>query len=74
LGGRGRHIPEFKANLVYRVSSKKARTIQRNPVLKKANKQKNQPTNNNKKTKERETGHGQEERRGEKREREESLG
>jgi hypothetical protein len=34
LGGRGRWISEFKANLVYRVSSRTARTAQRNPVSK----------------------------------------
>jgi hypothetical protein len=32
LGGRGRRISEFEASLVYRVSSKTARAIQRNPV------------------------------------------
>jgi hypothetical protein len=32
MGGRGRWISEFKANLVYRVSSRTARAIQRNPV------------------------------------------
>jgi hypothetical protein len=32
LGGRGRQISEFMASLVYRVSSRKARAIQRNPV------------------------------------------
>jgi hypothetical protein len=37
LGGRGRSISEFKASLVYRVSSRTARTIQRNPVWKKKN-------------------------------------
>jgi hypothetical protein len=35
LGGRGRWVFEFKASLVYRVSSRTARAIQRNPVLKK---------------------------------------
>jgi hypothetical protein len=44
LGGRGRHISEFEASLVYRVSSRTARAIQRNPVSKqnktKQNKQK----------------------------------
>jgi hypothetical protein len=45
LGGRGRRISEFEASLVYRVSSRTARTIQRNPVSKnkkqnKTNKQK----------------------------------
>jgi hypothetical protein len=39
LGGRGRWISEFKASLVYKVSSRTARTIQRNPVSK-TNKQK----------------------------------
>jgi len=39
LGGRGRGISEFKASLVYRVSSRTARTTQRNPVLKNKNKQ-----------------------------------
>jgi hypothetical protein len=33
LGGRGRWISEFKASLVYRVSSRTARAIQRNLVL-----------------------------------------
>jgi hypothetical protein len=32
LGGRGRWISEFKASLVYIVSSRTARAIQRNPV------------------------------------------
>ena len=40
LGGRGRRISEFKASLVYKGSSRTARTIQRNPVLKNKNKQK----------------------------------
>jgi hypothetical protein len=39
LGGRGRRISEFKASLVYRVSSRSAGDTQRNPVLK--NKEKN---------------------------------
>jgi hypothetical protein len=34
LGGRGRQISEFKASLVYRVSSRTAKAIQRNPVSK----------------------------------------
>jgi hypothetical protein len=34
LGGRGRRISEFEASLVYRVSSRTARAIQRNPVSK----------------------------------------
>ena len=34
MGGRGRQITEFKASLLYRVSSRTARAIQGNPVLK----------------------------------------
>jgi hypothetical protein len=44
LGGRGRWISEFEASLVYKVSSRTARTIQRNPVSKKQ-KTKNKKTN-----------------------------
>jgi hypothetical protein len=33
-GGRGRQIYEFKASLVYKVSSRTARATQRNPVSK----------------------------------------
>jgi hypothetical protein len=40
VGGRGRRISEFEASLVYRVSSRTARAIQRNPVSK--NKKKKQ--------------------------------
>jgi hypothetical protein len=40
LGGRGRQISEFKASLVYRVSSRTVRAIQRNPVSKKKQKKK----------------------------------
>jgi hypothetical protein len=39
LGGRGRWISEFKANLVYKVSSRTARATQRNPVSKNKTKQ-----------------------------------
>jgi ribosomal protein L13E len=42
LGGRGRWISEFEASLVYRVSSRTARAIQTNSVLK------NQKTKQNK--------------------------
>ena len=34
-GGRGRRISELEASLVYKVSSRAARAIQRNPVWKK---------------------------------------
>jgi hypothetical protein len=50
LGGRGRWISEFEASLVYKVSSRTARAIQRNPVSKnnkQTNKQKNQQNKNN---------------------------
>jgi hypothetical protein len=53
LGGRGRQISEFEASLVYKVSSRTARAIQRNPVSKpkpkpkqKTNKQTNKQTKN----------------------------
>jgi hypothetical protein len=47
LGGRGRQISEFKASPVYKVSSRTARAIQRNPVSKKT--KQNKTNNNNKK-------------------------
>jgi hypothetical protein len=40
LGGRGKRISEFEASLVYRVSSRIARTTQRNPVSKNQKKKK----------------------------------
>jgi hypothetical protein len=46
LGSRGRQISEFEASLVYRASSRTARTAQRNPVSKQ-----NKTKNKNKKTK-----------------------
>jgi hypothetical protein len=45
LGGRGRRISEFEASLVYRVSSRTARAIQKNSVSKnqtKTNKKKSE--------------------------------
>jgi hypothetical protein len=60
LGGRDRWISEFKASLVYRVSSMIARAIQRDPVWKnqtktkqnkkkqKQKQKKNKKTNNKK--------------------------
>jgi hypothetical protein len=50
LGGRGRQISEFEANLVYKVSSKTARAIQRNSVSKNKTKQ-NKTEQQQKKTK-----------------------
>jgi len=35
LGSRGRQISEFEVSLVYGVSSRTARAIQRNPISKK---------------------------------------
>jgi hypothetical protein len=40
LGGRGSQISEFKANLVYKVSSRTARATQRNHVSGKKKKKK----------------------------------
>ena len=34
MGGRGRRNAEFEASLIYKVSSRTARTIKRNPVSK----------------------------------------
>jgi hypothetical protein len=39
LLGRGRWISEFEATLVYKVSSRTARAIQRNPVSKEREKE-----------------------------------
>jgi hypothetical protein len=44
LGGRGRQISEFQGSLVYKVSSRTARDIQRNPVSKKPKKKKKKKT------------------------------
>ena len=40
MGGRGRWISEFEASLVYKVSYRTARAIQRNPVSKNQKKKK----------------------------------
>jgi hypothetical protein len=48
LGGRGRQISEFKASLVYRVSSRTARATQRNLSQKKNKKQKTKQNKTNK--------------------------
>jgi hypothetical protein len=42
LGGRGRRISEFKASLVYKVSSRTARATQRNPASKNQKQQQQQ--------------------------------
>jgi hypothetical protein len=52
LGGRGRQISEFEASLVYKVRSRTARVIQRNPVSKKTkNKKQKTKTKTNKQKK-----------------------
>jgi hypothetical protein len=53
LGGRGRQISEFEAGLVYKVSSRTTRAIQRNSTSKKQKPEKQQQKNqnNNNKTK-----------------------
>jgi hypothetical protein len=50
LGGRGRRISEFEANLVYRESCRTARATQRSPVLKNKNKNKSKATTTTTKT------------------------
>jgi hypothetical protein len=50
LGGRGRWISEFEANLVYTVSSRIARATQRNPVSKNKNKTKTKTKQNKNQT------------------------
>jgi hypothetical protein len=56
LGGRGRQISEFEASLVYKVSSRTVRTIQRNPVSQNKTKQNKKQTNRTKnKTKQKKT-------------------
>jgi hypothetical protein len=51
LGGRGRQISEFKVSLVYKVSSRTARAVQRNPVSKNQNQTKPNQTKPNKQKK-----------------------
>jgi hypothetical protein len=51
LGGKDRQISELEARLVYRLSSRTARAIWRNPVLK--NKTKQQPKQNKQTNKQR---------------------
>jgi hypothetical protein len=54
MSGKGRWISEFEASLVYRVSSRTARDIQRNPVSKKTKQNKTKNKNKNKKEREKE--------------------
>jgi hypothetical protein len=46
LRSDGRRISEFKASLIYRVSSRTARATQRNPVLKNQKKRKKKKESN----------------------------
>jgi hypothetical protein len=54
LGGRSRRISEFKASLVYRVSSRTVSTIQSNPVSRKRKKKKKEKEEKEKKERKRE--------------------
>jgi hypothetical protein len=51
LGGRGKQISDFEASLVYKVSFRTARDIQRNPVSKNKQTNKHNQKNQNKQTK-----------------------
>jgi hypothetical protein len=51
LGGRDKRISEYEASLVYRVSSRTARAIQRNPDLKTKTKTKTKTERKEKKRK-----------------------
>jgi hypothetical protein len=57
LGGRGRHISEFEANLVYKESSRTTRVIQRNPVLKNKKNNKKRKKRKKNKTKQKNSKH-----------------
>jgi hypothetical protein len=60
LGGRGRRISKFKASLVYKMSSRTARAVQRNPV---SNKTKQNKTPKKTKTKTKNPGDSSRERK-----------
>jgi hypothetical protein len=51
MGGRGRRISEFKAILVYRVSSRTARTTQRNSFSKERERERDRQTDKPEKNK-----------------------
>jgi hypothetical protein len=71
LGDRGRWISEFEASLVYRVSSRTARAIQRNPVSgKKRKKRKKERREKERKGKERKGKERKEKKRKEKKRKE----
>jgi hypothetical protein len=52
LVGRGRRTSDFEASLVYRVSSRRVRAAQRNPVQKKKKKKKEKKERKKEKKKE----------------------
>jgi hypothetical protein len=54
LGGESRQISEFEASLVYKVSSRTARAIQRNPVLRKTKPNQTKPNQQRERERERE--------------------
>jgi hypothetical protein len=54
LGGRGKQISEFEASLIYTVSSRTARTTQRNPVSEKKKKKKGEEEGEEEKAKKKE--------------------
>jgi hypothetical protein len=56
LGGRGRRISEFKASLVYKVSSRTAKATQRNPVSQKTKQKKKKTKNKKRKRKKKKRG------------------
>ena len=62
LGRHWQGISEFKASLVYRVSSRTARAVQRNPASKKKKKKKEKIKKKNKKRKKRKEREGGRER------------
>jgi hypothetical protein len=51
VGGRGRRISELEASLVYKVSSRTAEAIKRNPVSKKTKQKQKQKTKKERKNK-----------------------
>jgi hypothetical protein len=57
MGGRGRQISELEASLVYKMSSRTAKAIQRNPVSEKQ-KQKTNKKKQNKTNKQKKNTHG----------------
>jgi hypothetical protein len=57
LGGRGKWVSEFEASLVYKVSSRTARAIQRNPASKNQKTKQNKTTTKKRKRKQKKNGY-----------------